>query len=379
MMNFRNFISYTLFIALIINTSCTSKKEFTPTISGTISNLNETSIILSKIENIQEQNSTVIDTLVVDFNGNFNYKKQLTPSIYTLTFDNNNLVTLVIDEGQQIKIEGSHLDSLTIYGSIDTQLLMDYEAFRKESLNRLVNSVRNKITALQKQQITEDEIATLRALEVENYKKHLDELTIFIEENMGTSIAIYPTSIRWNTENLETYKKIVSNFKTAHPTSKIIAELENRITLLEKTAIGSVFSTIEMPSETDKIISLNTIKGTFTLIDFWASWCPPCRSESRLLNELYAKYKSKGFEIYGISLDSKKQRWLDALEKDNRIWNNVATLEGFKTPVAQEYGITALPTNFIIDANGKIIAANLHGKHLKAFVESLFKTGLDKP
>jgi thiol-disulfide isomerase/thioredoxin len=378
-MNFRNFISYTLFIALIINTSCTSKKEFTPTISGTISNLNETSIILSKIENIQEQNSTVIDTLVVDFNGNFNYKKQLTPSIYTLTFDNNNLVTLVIDEGQQIKIEGSHLDSLTIYGSIDTQLLMDYEAFRKESLNRLVNSVRNKITALQKQQITEDEIATLRALEVENYKKHLDELTIFIEENMGTSIAIYPTSIRWNTENLETYKKIVSNFKTAHPTSKIIAELENRITLLEKTAIGSVFSTIEMPSETDKIISLNTIKGTFTLIDFWASWCPPCRSESRLLNELYAKYKSKGFEIYGISLDSKKQRWLDALEKDNRIWNNVATLEGFKTPVAQEYGITALPTNFIIDANGKIIAANLHGKHLKAFVESLFKTGLDKP
>ena len=372
MINFRNLISFTLFIALLVTTSCTEKKEVLPIISGTISNLNESPIILSKIENIQQKKAEIIDTLTVDANGNFNYKKPLTAAIYTLTLNKNKVVTLAIDEGQQLKIEGSNLDSLTISGSIDTQLLEAYEAFRKESLNRLVYSVRNEITALQKQQTSEAEIAALRTLEVENYTKHLNELTAFVKENMGTSIAIYPTSTRWNTENIAVYKNIVSQFKMAHPNLEMTSKLEDRIQLLEKTAIGSVFSNIEMPSQTDEIISLNAIKGTYTLVDFWASWCPPCRSESALLNELYATYKSKGFEIYGISLDSNKQRWIDALEKDNRTWANVATVEGFNTPAAIAYGITALPTNFIIDAEGKIIASNIHGKHLKTFIESLF-------
>jgi thiol-disulfide isomerase/thioredoxin len=128
-----------------------------------------------------------------------------------------------------------------------------------------------------------------------------------------------------------------------------------------------------MPSKNGEIIQLNDVKKIYTLIDFWASWCPPCRTESSLLKELYSTYNINGFKIYGISLDSKKQRWLDALEKDQRVWTNVSTVQGFKTPVAQEFGITALPTNFIIDSEGKIIASNIHGEHLKKLVDELFK------
>jgi thiol-disulfide isomerase/thioredoxin len=371
-MNFRNSISYIFLVSLILLNSCNSKKQSIPTILGAISNLNERSIILSKIVNIQQNKTEIIDTLLVDFDGNFTYNKQLDPGIYTLIFNNKNTVMLAVDEGQQIKIEGSHLDSLIIGGSIDTQLLLAYESFRKESLDKLVNSVRNEILELQKEPNSVDDIIRLRELEVENYSKHLDELTSFIENNMGTSIAIYPTSARWNTNNLPSYKKIVAKFKAAHPNAEITSKLENRITLLEKTAIGSVFSNLNMYSETGEIISLDNIKGTYTLIDFWASWCPPCRTESALLNELYSKYRLKGFEIYGISLDSNKQRWINALKKDNRIWTNVSSLEGFKSPVAQEYGITALPTNFIINSEGQIIATNIHGKQLKKFIESLY-------
>ena len=107
------------------------------------------------------------------------------------------------------------------------------------------------------------------------------------------------------------------------------------------------------------------------MIDFWASWCGPCRSESNTLNDLYGKYNAKGFEIYGVSLDDKKNKWLKAIEKDNRTWPNVSSLQGFKTPASYDYAVTALPDNYLIDANRKIIAKNIHGEKLITLVDSL--------
>ncbi|SNR38783.1 Thiol-disulfide isomerase or thioredoxin [Lutibacter agarilyticus] len=361
-----------LAIAFVLVVNCAPKETPTSSISGTIENLEKNYVILSKVIDIQQKTTTVLDTILIDKSGKFQINNLETPNIYNLTFNHKKTIQLAIDNNQTVEIKGTNLDSLIISGSKDTALLLAYENFRKESLNRLVYSVRKEISNHKKEKASEEKIATLRSLEIENYNKHLVELTVFIEEKMGTSIAIYPTSIRWNGENLAAYTTIVSNFKATHPTSEITSKLEKRIALLQKTTVGSIVSNIKMPTKEGTLIELNNIKGTYTLIDFWASWCPPCRSESKILSELYNTYKSKGFEIYGISLDAKKQRWLDALEKDNRVWPNVSTVEGFNTPVAIEYGITALPTNFIIDAEGKIVASNMHGEHLKKFVEVLF-------
>lgn len=353
--------------------SCSTKTTPSFSISGQVLNTEEKMIILSKVEDIINNKTKVIDTLTIDENGHFNKDYFLEANIYNLTFDKKKVVQLVIDKGQNILISGNHLDSLTVNGSIDTDLLNNYQIFRKASLKRLVTKVRDSIKTLDKNENSQALISELRAVEVENYKIHLFELTRFIQQKMGTSIAIYPTSIRWNSDNLATLEEITSNFKAAHPTLSISEKLEKRIELLQKNTVGSTFSNIEMPNNNGQLISLEKAKGAVTLIDFWASWCPPCRAESALLNELYATYQSKGFEIYGISLDSKKQRWIDAIEKDNRVWTNVSTVEGFKTPIAQEFGITALPTNFLIDANGKIIAVNVHGKALEKALTVLFK------
>jgi len=236
----------------------------------------------------------------------------------------------------------------------------------------LVYAVRDSIKNLKKQQVSEDTITNLRALEVENYKIHINELMQFVKDNMGTSIAIYPTSTRWNNENLAILDEIATDFEEAHPNLEITKKLLERVQLLKKTSIGNTIATIKMPDQFNKLIELDSIKGTHTLIDFWASWCPPCRTESTLLNNLYGRYNSKGFNIYGISLDSNKERWLKALKTDTRIWTNVSTVEGFNTAVAIEYGITSLPTNFLIDIDGKIIASNLHGEKLTAFIEKLY-------
>jgi len=353
--------------------NCTSKDPNSFSISGKITNLNSNYLILSKVDNLQKKTTTIIDTLIVNKLGEFNSVYFFEPNIYYLTF-NSKTIQLAIDKGQNIVINGNTIEDLQVKGSIDTQLLNDYEAFRIASLNRLVNAVRKKITVLNKLGTNEAEIENLRALEVENYKKHLDELTTFVKENMGTSVAIYYSSLRWKGgENLPFLKELVSSFEEKHPSSEITQKLKNKLLLLEKTTIGSTITNIEMPNSIHELISLNTVKGKYTLIDFWASWCPPCRAESKLLNELYSDYQSKGFEIYGISLDSKRENWLKSLEKDERVWTEVSTVEGFSTPISIEYGITALPTNFLINSTGEIVAVNIHGDALKEKIKSLFE------
>lgn len=359
-------------ISSIILTGCQPKEQFTFTIKGNIANFESPEVIVSEFDYLAKK-TTPIDTLIVT-GGTFEKGFNLNPGIYTIALGAKT-VTLVAGKGQTIEIIGD-IDDVTVKGSTDTQLLADYEAFRKTSLDKLVTSVRNKIKELKKHQTSESEteIATLRQLEIKNYDVHLDELIQFVKDSMGTSLAVYPTALRWRGgENLPFLKDLVARFKTAHPNSNLSEKLANRFQQIENRSVGSSFSNISMPNANNEIIELNKVKATYTLIDVWASWCPPCRSESGILVDLYQKFKPRGFEIYGISLDSRKNNWLKAMEKDRRIWPNVSTVQGFKTPFALDYGITALPTNFIIDSNGKIIAVNIHGEELKEKIMELFE------
>tara|TARA_R110001583_G_scaffold176620_1_gene331360 strand:- start:10546 stop:11667 length:1122 start_codon:yes stop_codon:yes gene_type:complete len=370
-MKFKTSLTLIFSLSILLFSSCTSKETGNFSISGKITGLNNNYILLSKVDDIQKNTNTIVDSLKVNNKGEFNSVYFLEPNIYNLTFDSKT-IQIAVDKGQNIVINGNTIEDLKVKGSIDTQLLYDYEAFRKESLNRLVNTVRNEIRELKKTEINELKIAELREVEVENYEKHLNELIDFVKNNMGTSIAIYHSSTRWNTgENLPFLQLLVSNFEEKHPTIEITNKLKNKLHILEKTNVASIVSNIEMPNKNTDLISLNTIKGTYTLVNFWASWCPPCRAESVLLNELYNSFHSKGFEIYGISLDSKRENWLKAIEKDKRVWPEVSTVEGFNTPVSIEYGITALPLNFLIDSTGKIIAVNIHGTTLKEKITEL--------
>ena len=363
------FISSVAFLFLI---GCNSKKQASFRISGKINSLKNTYILLHKIEDYQQSQTSLIDSIYINKKGEFNSIYFLQPAIYTLQIATKK-ITLAIDHKQQIVLKGSSINDLNITGSTDTDLLNQYEKYREESLNRLVTSVRTQIKKLQNNDVPNEEIIRLRALEVENYQKHLNELVNFVKNKMGVSIAIYPTSLRWNNENLPFLKELVLNFENKHGPINITQQLKDKIKLLEKTNIGSHVLPIEMPSKNGQIISLNSVKKRVTLIDFWASWCPPCRTESILLNSLYKDYNSKGFEIYGVSLDTNKDRWLKALETDQRTWVNVSTLKGFNTPIAKEYGIAALPTNFLIDVEGKIIAQNIHGEQLKQKIKEVFE------
>jgi thiol-disulfide isomerase/thioredoxin len=284
---------------------------------------------------------------------------------------------LAVEKNQNIVITGDAADSsrFQVTGSEDTAKLEAYEKFRKESLNRLVISIRNQIKELKQKGASENapKLLELAKLEIENYNQHKDELIEFIKKEMGTSVAIYSTSIRWDGEkNIPFLIELAKQFEIDHPNTEIAARISEKVKILSANSIGGKAAEIKMPDKNGAIVPLSAINAKYVLIDFWGSWCPPCRRESRLLGELYRKFKPEGFEIYSVGLESEKEAWLKAIEEDKRIWTNVSTLQEFETPVTFDYAVTSLPANVLVDSSGKVIARNLHGNNLKAAVEKLF-------
>ena len=156
----------------------------------------------------------------------------------------------------------------------------------------------------------------------------------------------------------------------------IVQNIKQKITIASKSDglnIGSKVPNFSAPTPTGEMITLDEILGKVTILDFWASWCKPCRLENPNFVKLYDEYHEKGLEIISVSLDrsDQKQRWIDAIEKDRLSWYNVSNLKFWRDPVAQLYNISSIPATFILDDKGKLIASRLRGAELVNKIEAL--------
>lgn len=166
---------------------------------------------------------------------------------------------------------------------------------------------------------------------------------------------------------------LTDSFDASIKSSIYIPWINDRITVLNKTAVGKEIPSFELPDKDDKMVNITDFRGSYVLIDFWASWCGPCRRENPNVVEAYKKYKDNGFTVLGVSLDTDKSAWLDAIEHDGLNWTHISDLNGWENSVAQDFGVMSIPFSILIDPNGIVRAKNLRGEELQDFLKEEFK------
>lgn len=135
---------------------------------------------------------------------------------------------------------------------------------------------------------------------------------------------------------------------------------------------GNIAPDINLPTPEGEMVKLSSLRGKYVLIDFWASWCGPCRMENPNVVRMYQKYKDKGFEIYAVSLDQSRERWVQAIQDDKLTWVHVSDLQYWNSMVVPLYGISGIPATVLLDKEGKILAKGLRGESLEAKLEEVF-------
>ncbi|WP_227687189.1 peroxiredoxin family protein [Spirosoma arboris] len=317
--------------------------------------------------NYETRKDRKVQEVVTDAKGAFQFTIPLKePLIYTISVADSGLVQVLAKPGDAINLQFKK-DEILSSGSQDTQYLIDYERNRKNVFNkylkRTYDSSAVAVKSGDKARIEYWNVEHEKASE--NYKA---ELATWVKQPFFiNSLAAVHHSMRWHSDNdIDLMDQMVAIFQKKYPNTELTRQLVSKVTTTKRIALGAIAPEFMSKDTAGHSVDLKNYRGKYTLIDFWASWCGPCRQESPTLVRLYSTYKDKGFSILSVSIDTDKSRWENAIKKDGYTWENVSERDGYSGSTAALYTVTAIPNSFLLDKDGKIIAKNLRGKNLEA-------------
>ncbi|MEI8201820.1 MAG: TlpA disulfide reductase family protein [Bacteroidota bacterium] len=381
-----------LIFLLLVGAACNSKKagdnDFV--VKGKLSNSSGGYLLL---EELTPKDVIPVDSVKLGDDGSFFFRHQPKETgFYFLTLDTKNHVSLLIQKGETVEYYGDYASLGKNYqisgspGSDQMKLINDKlnENYVKvDSLRKMldINKYRPNFIEVKKQLDTAYvQIRTKHRVFMQQFiESHLTSLAslIVIYQNFGSS------HVFSERKDIALFDKLAKSIITAYPENSHAIEFNKSVANIHKKieeenaidrslSIGSVAPEIQLPDTNKTPFSLSSLKGKVVLIDFWASFHTPCRKLNGLLAAIYNKYKSKGFEILGVSMDREEKDWKACIRKDKMTWKQVSDLLYFDGPVAKQYNVTGIPYLMLIDKSGKIIAKGIKASELeKKITEAL--------
>lgn len=384
-MNIKN---YLLIIVSVLIFSCNNKSKDQFTINGKIENAKDQRVFLEQLF-FNEKDIAVIDTAEIK-NGKFVLTGAAAEEgLYRIRLEqDNNASYLIINDQLEI-----NFSSKIGNGSDDNFKDLKVETPGNKALKTLIVGLMENVATLEKNATVLDSLEnmgsdSLLAIETVKQAKLNEGLTSFLNGYVFKSedpiVTIFAMA-NAPTEDKSVIEKRVEHLTKKFPKHKgvqdIILAYNKFLTEMNKPkpaqpakpVVGNFAPDFTMNDTEGKPVSLSQYKGQYVLVDFWASWCGPCRGENPNVVAAYKKYKNKNFTVLGVSLDEDKNAWVKAIQKDGLTWKHISDLKGWQSAVVPVYGIEGIPYNVLLDPEGKILATELRDKELDAFLSKTLK------
>ncbi|MBW7890192.1 MAG: AhpC/TSA family protein [Chitinophagaceae bacterium] len=374
-MKYFRWILYLFFVFLLSLSSC-KQHQISTEIYINIQNIPQTQM-LSLIRKSADGPAIVLDTVLIKKeDGESSFKTLLDPNaMYSLRFESDGRSILFTNDEPVIRItaDWNAFPEYSISSPASNTLRLMLAEFNKrlqkiDSLQLIMNqNASDSLKQIWKADLLKEE------------QEKQDYLKRFSDTTQSAVLALYALGIlQQEVEDMEIMEPVINRLANRFPENKEVKTVKNTYTaLLEKQKsnpeVGRMAPLFSLPDTADNEIALQSFRGKYTLVDFWASWCAPCRTENPNIVRVFNQYKDRNFSILGVSLDKNKAAWTEAIHADGLAWSQVSDLKEWESSVVPLYQIEGIPFNVLLDPDGKIIAMNLRGDELGRKLASIFE------